>query len=51
MGKEPLYRVQRQAEEKAAWQDIVNIMRRVCRKPILKTAAQARQEHLKNNGY
>jgi hypothetical protein len=51
MEKEPLYRVQREAEEKAAWQDVVNIVRRICCKPILKTADQARQEHLKNNGY
>lgn len=51
MEKEPLYRMQREAEEKAMWQDIVNIVRRMCRRPILKTAEQAKREHLNKNGY
>ena len=51
MEKPPLYRVQREAEEKAAWQGVVNVVQRVLKKPVLKTSDQARAEHLKENGY
>ncbi len=46
MENEPEYRLQRRAEEAAAWQALVNLFRRLLRLPIRKTAAEARRDEL-----
>jgi hypothetical protein len=42
--REPKYRIDRAAEEAAAWQGLKNLIRRLLGLPIVMTAEQAREK-------